>query len=134
MALPGSGQISMSGVNVELTLSATAQITLNDTAVRTMAGVPSGQISLDSLHGKAYCRTFSIDSVLLGGSCTPGYAIDITWTTCAGSGGAYLLDGQGSPFSYTTGGCVRNNSVVINNAACDVGQPIGTNLTYGAQC
>jgi hypothetical protein len=38
MALPASGAISLSAVNTELGLSATAQITMNDTAVRTLFG------------------------------------------------------------------------------------------------
>lgn len=52
MTLPASGQISMSDVNTELLLTSTATISLNDSAVRTLAGVSSGAISLDNLHGK----------------------------------------------------------------------------------
>jgi len=57
-----SGPISLGGsatsgglnqsVAVELGLSPTAQISLNDTAVRNLAGIPSGKISLHDLYGK----------------------------------------------------------------------------------
>lgn len=53
MTLPVSGQISMNDVNVELNRSGTTLISLNDADVRTLAGVPSGQISLSSLYGKS---------------------------------------------------------------------------------
>lgn len=52
MTLP-AGQISLSEVNVELNLSPTATISLNDAAVRSLAGVPSGQISMSNLQGKS---------------------------------------------------------------------------------
>ena len=53
MALPSTGQISMTQINTELGLTATAPITLNDTAVRNLAGVASGQISLSNFWGKS---------------------------------------------------------------------------------
>jgi hypothetical protein len=52
MTLP-AGQISLSEVNVELNLSPTATISLNDAAVRSLAGVPSGAISMSNLQGKS---------------------------------------------------------------------------------
>ena len=54
MALPPVGStISMSQVNTELGYSSTATIGLNDTAVRSLAGVPSGTISMSDLWGKS---------------------------------------------------------------------------------
>jgi hypothetical protein len=53
MALPASGAISLNQVNVELGKLATSAITLNDTAVRGLAGVASGTISMSNLLGKS---------------------------------------------------------------------------------
>jgi hypothetical protein len=62
MALPSSGNISLSQVNTELALSATAQISLNDTAVRTLAGKASGAIRMNDLYGTSSAFTFTISS------------------------------------------------------------------------
>lgn len=62
MTLPASGAISLSDVNTELGYSSTAQISLNDSAVRSLAGVSSGAISLDDLHGKANTFSFTIST------------------------------------------------------------------------
>jgi hypothetical protein len=59
MALVLSGALSMGGstadrsINCELGLSGTAQISLNDAAVRGLAGVPSGAISINDFYGAA---------------------------------------------------------------------------------
>ena len=52
MGLPSTGSISMSQVNTELKKSATATISLNDSAVRKLAGKTSGTISMNDLRGK----------------------------------------------------------------------------------
>ena len=48
-----TGTITMADVNVELGLSSSATISLNDTNVRLLAGVPSGTISMNNLRGKS---------------------------------------------------------------------------------
>lgn len=52
MTLP-TGTISMSQVNTELGRSSTAQISLGESAVRSLAGVASGAISMNNLRGKS---------------------------------------------------------------------------------
>lgn len=53
MGLPSTGSISMSQVNTELKKSAIATISLNDSAVRKLAGKTSGTISMNDLRGKS---------------------------------------------------------------------------------
>ena len=54
MTLPAAGvAISLGQVNTELSLGATAIITMNDPAVRTLFAIASGAISMDDGHGKS---------------------------------------------------------------------------------
>lgn len=62
MALPSSGPISLGDVNVELGLSATAQISLNDSAVRALFAIGSGAIDMNSGYGKANQFALTISS------------------------------------------------------------------------
>lgn len=62
MTLQTSGVISLSDVNVELSLSSTAPISLNDTKVRELAGVLSGLISLSNLYGKSDVQVVTFDN------------------------------------------------------------------------
>lgn len=62
MALPSSGAISLSQVNVELGVSATATRSLNDSTTRTLFGVPSGAISMSNGYGKANQFSFTISA------------------------------------------------------------------------
>lgn len=70
MALPSSGAISLNLVNVELSLTATAQVSLNDTAVRTLFGVASGAISMSNGYGKSSV----IDQMIIAGGYPASYA------------------------------------------------------------
>lgn len=72
MTMVSSGPISLGGtattgglnqsINVELGYSGTAQISLNDAAVRTLLGKASGAISLNDAYGKSNIFSFTIST------------------------------------------------------------------------
>ena len=62
MALPSSGAISLSQVNTEIGASSTAQISLNDSAVRSLFGKASGAIAMSDGYGKANAFAFTVSS------------------------------------------------------------------------
>lgn len=64
MALNSSGPLSLGGstvgqsINLELGVSATALASINSSSFRTLAGVPSGQISISNFYGKSNASFF----------------------------------------------------------------------------
>ena len=62
MTLPASGPISLNNVNVELGLSGTTLISMNQASVRTLFAVPSGAISMSNGYGKSNQFAFTISS------------------------------------------------------------------------
>jgi hypothetical protein len=101
MTLPVSGPISLNNVNVELGLSGTALISLNQASVRTLAGVPSGAISMNNLYGKGNRVSLSVIysvSEYLGPetvsiSSLPGYVAGKTDLTVTVNDGIWLAAG-----------------------------------------
>lgn len=93
MTLPASGTISLSQVLGELQIgnpSRTNPISLGDTDVRTLAGVPSGAISLSNLYGKS-------GGAGLGASTTNGFKS----VSSVGSGGTAIANPSVSAFGGT---------------------------------
>lgn len=103
MTMVSSGQIALAGngkvgslnqsVEVELGGGGTSQISLNDGSVRTLLGVASGQISLNSAYGKSsfspIVHTYRNSAGVRGNETVPTGAAHLTATcVAAGAGGA----------------------------------------------
>jgi len=139
MTLAASGTLSMGGstanrsVNLELSQAATAQISLNDTNVRSLAGVPSGAITLATdFYGKSAGATVNFNDAVVTAAGVPaqsaGYRIDVNgfvyqvvngvdtslgqWVTPTSAGGNYEVFAtvtSGSVSSGTTGSWVATS-------------------------
>lgn len=77
-----TGTISLNDVNVELGKSATANITMNDSNVRVLAGITgtNTQISMNDLRGKTYDVTGPTMTISRSGSGTVGVGETLTIT------------------------------------------------------
>jgi hypothetical protein len=94
MALPSTGSLSMSQVNVELSRAANATISLGESAVRALAGVPSGTISFQDLRGKS---ALSVSANNVSGSAS-GFASSGFVST---GGPNTTVTGGTSPFTFS---------------------------------
>jgi hypothetical protein len=120
MTLP-VGTISMSQVNVELQLSATTPISLNQANVRSLAGVPSGTISMNNLRGKTYYFVFTPPEII---SNTPNYnlksaAIAAGWdqvrplnATIRIGSGVYVYSTSTGAYAFQTGSTFPTGSLL----------------------
>lgn len=71
MPTPSSGPISISSINSELGLSSTAQNSLGNSNVRSLAGISSGQVSLGSnLYNKSSAPSWNTSSGSIGSDYT----------------------------------------------------------------
>lgn len=120
MSLPGTNQpISLSQVNTELGLTSTAQISLNDAAVRNLFGKASGAISFADGWGKT--------NAWLGTITTNQASLNLrTWAINAGWGGntaaaitlaanTYIYSGSTSSIALVIDGSWPGGINFINN-------------------
>jgi hypothetical protein len=122
MTLPASGPISFNAINVELGQAGTTTANINQASYRTLAGVPSGTISLGNFYGKSNRVAISLTAsgnnydvfANRGGSYVPGTS-DITVTVpgtvgSANTGSYAMLVPSGfSPGDTVT---IVNNGVI----------------------
>jgi hypothetical protein len=110
-----TGTISMSDVNVELGRSSTTTISLNETVVRTLAGVASGTISMNDLRGKSSgppSGTFSPD-----GGTTVGTAVYLSSDVSFEEAEIIITCTENATWNYTKTGSGGTEFVSVANGA-----------------
>ncbi len=127
MALPASGALAISQISVELGRASTATTNLNEAAVRSLAGVASGSISISNFYGKSSGFALTIASNtnnynLRSAALTAGWpgstdtAITVTLNpgvyVGSGSTGSYAFD-VGSPWPAGSTVTLVNQGTVV---------------------
>ena len=97
--------------------SGTATISLNDSAVRTLLGVPSGAISLSSAYGKSNQFTICLSGANI---CLRTQAVAFGWPQNVGvtaivPSGAVVYSSSTNFFALTVQGCFPQGVTLINN-------------------
>ena len=156
MTLNSSGPISLGGtgtnasINLELSQSATAQISMNDTNVRTLANVASGAIIMPTnFYGKSASATVNFVDVSVTAAGVPsqsaGYQVNTDgfdyqringvdtqlaqWVTPSSAGGNYEVYAtvtSGSVSSGTTGSWVATSGSPLWTRAAVISGTINT--------
>jgi len=129
MTLNSSGPISLAGsttgqsIAVELGLGTTTQISLNDAAVRTLAGVASGVIAIPTdFYGKTDRRVLTVTfttntaDATTNVSALSGYAAGKADVTITINSGVYLYATTTAGYGYNlTGGTAGDTILLVNN-------------------
>lgn len=121
MPLNSSGPISIGGstagqsINLELGRSATAQSNLNESALRTLAGVASGTISLSNFYGKANV-SFTPDGGTSAGA--PVYLSDLQLFSNQAS--VTISCNQSAVWTWTRSGTFGTASVATGGSATSI--------------
>jgi hypothetical protein len=126
MTLNASGPISLAGttagqsIEIENGGNGTTQISLNDTAVRTLAGVPSGVITMPTnFYGKSNAFAFTISSNTNKGNLAT-LATAAGWNgssalTATINAGVYMYSDTTATAALTVSGSFPNGVSLINN-------------------
>lgn len=118
-----SGTISLANVNTELGLAATTTISMNQTNVRTLAGVPSGAISMQNLQNKSNRVTASAtitsntNNYTLNTAQAPGYSAGTTDMTLTINPGVYVSSSSTGSYALTvdTSWSPGDTVTIVNN-------------------
>jgi len=145
MTLNSSGPISLGGsttgqsINLELSQSATAQISMNDANVRTLAGVASGAIIVPTnFYGKStFTAVFNnAEAINLSDRGSGGVVYQATYTvntagTCSKYGAQFGLDTSLGPTAWgTPTGGTPGNSFEARLQVTAVGVASGGSVTF----
>ena len=139
MPMVSTGPISLGGsattgglnqsVNIELGRGATTTINMNETAVRTLAGVPSGAISMNNFYGKS--NRVTVNLTIAGNTQNynifnnrgGGYVAGRTDVVLTINSGVVVGSSSTGAFALTTGsGWAAGDAVRINNNGRIVGR------------
>tara|TARA_R110002153_G_scaffold269096_1_gene434466 strand:+ start:225 stop:1193 length:969 start_codon:yes stop_codon:yes gene_type:complete len=117
MPLPASGIITLNDVNVELGLSGTAQIGMDDAAVRGLFGVASGEIEMSDGHGKAAFTGY----VATGGTVTTDGDYKVHTFTSSGTFSVTQVGDENADFMVIAGGGTGGLGQVTSQTTQDKG-------------
>jgi len=129
MAMNSSGPISLAGVTAGVSIqienggNGTTQISLNDTAVRNLAGVASGTITMPTdFYGKSniayinYTYSSNTANASLNVTSLPGYVAGKSVVTVTVNSGVYLYaTSTGSYGLSLSGGTSGDQVILVNN-------------------
>ena len=121
MTMNSTGAISLAGTTAGVSIeienggNGTTQISLNDSSVRTLAGVASGAIAMPTdFWGKA--NTYTIEYLIVGGGGGCQGAGGAGWQSAGGGGGGGVLNttytiSPGTVATITVAGNSSNKSI-----------------------